>query len=1201
MSSDAGNTFEGLDQPAIRTISIEAAHQPDGRGEVSVPDDLLLSADFARSGSDLFLIAPGGETAVVPHFFAQEALPDLVSVSGARMDGDWVGRLAGPQAPAQYAQNAEVATDAPIGTIESLTGSVTATHADGSQIVLQKGDAIFQGDLLETGADGSVGVLLADETTFSLGESGSIVMDELIYDPALETGAATINLVKGVFTFVSGQISKTGTEAMVVKTPVATIGIRGTSGGIEVEPPAPGGPAPGQPGAPEPSMTVVLTPDPDGSVGEMAISNGGGTQVLNQPFQGTSVASFNAAPQAPFSVDPATYSQNFGSALRSLPPSPSQRQQNQDDQPQEGEEQQAEGEGEGEGEPQEGEGEGDPEGEGEPQEGEGEGDPEGEGESGEGEPEQAAEGEGEQAEGEQAAEGEGEPQGEEQQVADAGPEGEGEQTQDRAAAPDQEPAEGEQGEGDGQEAAGEPQVLDQDIPQDGEQAGGEQTPNDGPVLDQNIAANDPAGGGNDPTGGGDPIGGNDDPVGGDDNPIGGGDPITGGGGGGLGNGNPITGGTGSNGLAGNGGFDDIIGGGNPNDAFFGSAGDGSLGDLAGQQQNTTQDIIDLANEQQTNDAPPPDDLPPPPPPPEDEESNNNTITGTAGNDTLTGTSGDDVFYGLGGDDIFVNSAGNDTIVDGDGYDYAFLSDGWIPVFVNRVGNDMVVAYQTEDGSQTGSVRIIDQYGGGYGSVGVRALMIEDLDDSPPVETVGIIADAAAYAASGVISGSTDAISAGYTDVIFAGTAGADVVSAATQADENIDIIFAGGAGNDDFIGGLGDDVFVGGTGSNSFDGGAYHASNEGDEVYYEGLGSGVDVDLADGSAMGSFGTDTLANIENVTGTRYDDTIAGDTNANKLYGEQGNDTFKGSAGGDVLDGGDGADTVDYSDVTGNHIIDLAGGTASLNGGASVDMLYNIENAISGSGNDVFFASSASNSFDGGTGTDTINYQMATAGVTASLTIGGATGFGTDQFSNFENLTGSSHNDVLSGDANANTISGGTGDDQINGGAGADVLIGGAGEDTMDGGQGDDVLNGGAGADTLTGGMGSETLIGGDGADIINLSSADTTSDYVVYTTGTSEFDDTVSFFEIGHDKVYLDATNFSFSAGAAVDGVSFKDVANYDGSNGGLGHNNAVVVWDSTNDKLYYDSNGDTAGGYTTEVASITTDSGELTASNIVFT
>jgi Ca2+-binding RTX toxin-like protein len=85
-----------------------------------------------------------------------------------------------------------------------------------------------------------------------------------------------------------------------------------------------------------------------------------------------------------------------------------------------------------------------------------------------------------------------------------------------------------------------------------------------------------------------------------------------------------------------------------------------------------------------------------------------------------------------------------------------------------------------------------------------------------------------------------------------------------------------------------------------------------------------------------------------------------------------------------------------------------------------------------------------------GVDTVSYEHAAAGVTVSLALTTAQNTiaaGIDTLTAFENLTGSSHDDVLTGNSAANVLTGGDGNDILNGGSGADTLIGGLGNDTF----------------------------------------------------------------------------------------------------------------------------------------------------------
>ena len=134
-------------------------------------------------------------------------------------------------APVELAQSA-----VQIGTVSNLTGTVTVVRGTGETVTLAEGDPIFQGDLVNTDAGGSVGLAFADDSTMSLGANSSVEMDELVFDPAAQTGGGVFNVFTGVLTYVSGEIAKTDPEALTINTPVATIGIRGTTVAMKVAP-----------------------------------------------------------------------------------------------------------------------------------------------------------------------------------------------------------------------------------------------------------------------------------------------------------------------------------------------------------------------------------------------------------------------------------------------------------------------------------------------------------------------------------------------------------------------------------------------------------------------------------------------------------------------------------------------------------------------------------------------------------------------------------------------------------------------------------------------------------------------------------------------------------------------------------------------------------------------------------------------------
>ncbi|WP_416900382.1 MAG: hypothetical protein ACMVY4_00765 [Minwuia sp.] len=337
--------------------------------------------------------------------------------------------------------------------------------------------------------------------------------------------------------------------------------------------------------------------------------------------------------------------------------------------------------------------------------------------------------------------------------------------------------------------------------------------------------------------------------------------------------------------------------------------------------------------------------------------------------------------------------------------------------------------------------------------------------------VGFLVDETANHNTGVVLGG--AVVQASTAVINDVTSGSDTISGG-DGDDVIDggggnDVVAGDAGNDSLEGGAGDDTMSGGAGDDFLDGG--DGTNTAD---YSNAAAGVDVNLAQDSAFddGDGGQDTLFGFNVVQGSAFNDLLTGTNDDDTVSGNAGADSLEGNDGNDLLSGGAGDDT----------LAGAIGGT--------------------GSGNDTL---------DGGAGIDLASYASATAGITASLSLGTVTGdvsVGNDSITGVENVIGSTFNDTITGDDNANLIIGNEGFDSLNGGAGNDTLTGGAsfdfifggadddvidaagggdfvnsgfGDDLVDAGDGDDTVTAVDGNDTVTGGAGSDLLIGGNGND------------------------------------------------------------------------------------------------------------------------
>ena len=138
---------------------------------------------------------------------------------------------------------AAAAIDAnPIGKVLNATGSVTIEHASailvqanlptGSAGQAKVDDPVYRGDLIQTGADGSLGITFADGTSFKVSSNARMELNEFVYDPKGNSNSTLFSLSKGTFTFLAGTIAKTGN--MKVETPVGTMGIRGTAPHVEI-------------------------------------------------------------------------------------------------------------------------------------------------------------------------------------------------------------------------------------------------------------------------------------------------------------------------------------------------------------------------------------------------------------------------------------------------------------------------------------------------------------------------------------------------------------------------------------------------------------------------------------------------------------------------------------------------------------------------------------------------------------------------------------------------------------------------------------------------------------------------------------------------------------------------------------------------------------------------------------------------------
>ncbi len=258
---------------------------------IIVPDaHLLFTGDFKRSGVDLILSAQDREL-VLHDYFKGEKRAALASPDGAHLTGDIVNALAGYTQFAQAGGSASVAP-AIIGHVTKLNGNATAIR-NGVSIILNQGDTVNKGDVVQSGSDSTLGITFIDGTVFGLASNAKMVLNEMIYDPNGSDNKSLLSLVQGTISFVAGATAKKGD--MKVDTPVATMGIRGTAVLVEID-----FEVPGQGAAPPAKFQVLV--EPDGTTGSyilfdkttltpIATVNRAGTQTIINGQGGVSVQS----------------------------------------------------------------------------------------------------------------------------------------------------------------------------------------------------------------------------------------------------------------------------------------------------------------------------------------------------------------------------------------------------------------------------------------------------------------------------------------------------------------------------------------------------------------------------------------------------------------------------------------------------------------------------------------------------------------------------------------------------------------------------------------------------------------------------------------------------------------------------------------------------------------------------------------------
>jgi len=123
----------------------------------------------------------------------------------------------------------------PAGSVKNITG-VAAVLRAGATAQLKPGDRVFEKDVLTTGKASSMGLIMRDNSTLSLGPSSRLVVERFLFAPEKDALAQALRLSRGSMAAVSGEIVKLNPDVAKVDTPLYTIGIRGTHFQLCVEP-----------------------------------------------------------------------------------------------------------------------------------------------------------------------------------------------------------------------------------------------------------------------------------------------------------------------------------------------------------------------------------------------------------------------------------------------------------------------------------------------------------------------------------------------------------------------------------------------------------------------------------------------------------------------------------------------------------------------------------------------------------------------------------------------------------------------------------------------------------------------------------------------------------------------------------------------------------------------------------------------------
>lgn len=121
-----------------------------------------------------------------------------------------------------------------IGRVKTVSGDAFLVRGE-ARAAASVGDAVHQGDSVETGANGTIGITFRDNSVFSAGPNSQLAVEDFQFDSRKFKGSFLSRLKRGTLSVTSGDIARGSPEAMKIRTPHTILGVRGTRFAIRVE------------------------------------------------------------------------------------------------------------------------------------------------------------------------------------------------------------------------------------------------------------------------------------------------------------------------------------------------------------------------------------------------------------------------------------------------------------------------------------------------------------------------------------------------------------------------------------------------------------------------------------------------------------------------------------------------------------------------------------------------------------------------------------------------------------------------------------------------------------------------------------------------------------------------------------------------------------------------------------------------------